>query len=167
MIGFEVLRSIFKLIKKSVDAFGRLPGWLQVAVAIAVFMVFAHPKSRAKVSATWESICAALRNAQPSLAGVLIQIGDQFVMAKATASDTFAEIQAILPKPPRRSALKQVRTLYLLNKRPLSLEEIERRMRNQGYSSRSKDFRSYLRRVLRESDQFTETVPDLWALNQV
>ncbi len=167
MIGFGALGGMFKLVKKALDAFGQLPGWVQIGIAIAMFTVFAHPKSRAKLSEAWQSICVALRAAEPAFANVLLQIGDQFVVAKTNAGETFAEIQAILPKPRRRSALKQARSICLVNKKgPLSIEELDRHLRNQGYSSRSKDFRLYLRRVLRESGQFVETSPNKWGLRE-
>jgi hypothetical protein len=54
-----------------------------------------------------------------------------------------------------------------MSKEPLSVAEIERRMRFDGYASRSENFAAYLQRLLRTSKQFIEASPGMWSLQQV
>ena len=57
-----------------------------------------------------------------------------------------------------------LRALCLTEKRPLSLDEIEQRALANGYRTKVKNFRGYLRRVLRESEEFTQ-VQAGWTCN--
>jgi hypothetical protein len=164
MIGFEAVRAVGRLIKRSLDAFDNLPGWAQAAIGIGVLVVILHPKLRAKVAGVWQAMVATVRALQPGLGVLLADIGEQYLTAQTIAGETYAEIRAALPKAKRRSALVRARFACLISKCPLTLEEIERRLRNDGYTTRSKDFRAYLRRVLRESEQFVEMAPNQWAL---
>jgi hypothetical protein len=88
----------------------------------------------------------------------------QFAAAQQIAMQTYAEVQSALPEPRRRSAIQRARSICLVSKEPLSTLEIERRMRKEGYSTRSKDFGRYLRRLLRGSEQFLEVGPGMWSL---
>jgi hypothetical protein len=46
----------------------------------------------------------------------------------------------------------------------LSLDELERRVRQGGYESRSQTFRQHLRQILRSDESFIEVTPGLWSV---
>jgi hypothetical protein len=79
-------------------------------------------------------------------------------------SGLYAEVQSVLPRLRHRTATQCARSICLVSKEPLSTLEIERRMRREDYSTRSQDFARYLRRLLRESEQFVEVARDVWSL---
>jgi len=163
-IGVEALRAASRLIKSLYDGFGRLPTWLQVAIAGALAAIVIHPKSRAKLLQVWESICANVNGATAPLLDAFINLADQIATANATADEAKRQIEAALPPLKTGSAVVYARRICLLSESPLPLAEIARRMRNEGYVSRSKDFEGYLRRVLRESGQFLEVPRGVWRL---
>ena len=120
--------------------------------------------AQSKLHEVWCFLCATAKSFEPSILRTVGGMGNQFSAAKAIASRTHDEIHSALPRPRRRSAIAQARLICLISKQPLSLPEIGRRMRSEGYSSRSKHFVRYLRRVLRESKQFVEVSPGMWSL---
>jgi hypothetical protein len=164
MVSFESLRGLYLLIEKAVTGVRRLPAWAQLSIAGCVFAMLAHPKSRATLVEVWSRVCNIVEDVKPRLVGGLGEIALQFVTAQQGATETYAEVQLVLPKRRRRSAIQRARSICLVSKEPLSALEIERRMRKEGHSTRSKDFARYLRRLLRESEQFVEVTPGAWSL---
>jgi hypothetical protein len=165
IMGVEAIRELYRAMRSLVAGFRRLPGFLQLAIAAGVLVFLAHPRTREKIGHLWQSICLAADKAKPALLAVLGSFGSQFCAAALAARQSSEEIQSLLPTTSvKRSALTYARAICLIGREPLSLVEIERRMREDGYSSRSKNFRSYLGRVLRESKQFVKISPGLWTL---
>lgn len=164
MISFESLRSVYLLIEKGVAGFRRFPAWAQLSVAACVFAIVAHPKSRAKLGEAWSRVCTIASDMTPGLLAGFGEIAVQFFTVQQTAIETYAEVHSALPKPRRKSAIQRARSICVVSREPLSALEIERHMRKEGYSSRSKNSARYLRRLLRESEQFVEVSPGLWSL---
>ena len=104
------------------------------------------------------------RRFRPGVFAALAEVAMQFLAAQQLSSQTYAEIQSALPQRRRRSAIQLARSICLISGQPLSVPEIQQRMRKEGYSTRSKNFSEYLRRLLRESGQFDEVAPGMWSL---
>ena len=164
MISFESVRSVYLLIEKGVAGFRRLPAWAQLSIAACVLAIVAHPKSRAKLGEVWSRVRTVANDITPGVLAGFGEIAMQFFTAQQSAMQTYAEVQSALPKPRRRSAIQCARSICLVSKEPLSALEIERRMRKEGYSTRSKGFARYFRRLLRENEQFVEVGPGMWSL---
>ena len=167
MLSFESVRVLYLLVEKGVAGFRRLPAWAQLSIAGCVLAIVAHPKSRAKLTEVWSRLVTIAKDVKPGILAGFGEIALQFVTAQRCAAETYAEVQSVLPKRRRRSAIQRARSICLVSKEPLSTLEIERRMRKEGYSTQSKDFARYLRRLLRESRQFDEVAPGVWSLQMV
>ncbi|MGP8173974.1 MAG: PIN domain-containing protein [Terracidiphilus sp.] len=161
-ISFDAIVAAYRLVRHGVKRFRRLHPALQIAIVGAAVVAVAHPKSRAKLLSTWQSIkCLAASTLIPATADLLVQYDEAMRIVDAN----YHEIQCTRPPERKRSLLMHARTVCMTAKRPLSLIEIERRVRAEGYSSRSGVFRSYLRRVLRSNGQFVEVTPGSWIFN--
>jgi hypothetical protein len=167
MLSFESLRGMYRLIRKGITGFRALPACVQSCMVFGLFAIMAHPKSRARMIEAWSSVCGAVKILKPGVISAVVQIAMQFFAAQEIASQTCAELRSVLPKPRRRTAIQHARSICLISRVPLSVREIEQRMREEGYSTRSKDFARYLRRLLRESRQFDEVAQDVWSLQGV
>lgn len=164
MLSFESVRGLYLLVEKGVTGFRRLPAWAQLSIAACVLAIVAHPKSRAKLAEVWSRVRTITSEMTPGVLAQLVEVAMQFAAAQQIAMQTYAEVQSALPEPRRRSAIQRARSICLVSKEPLSTLEIERRMRKEGYSTRSEDFGRYLRRLLRGSEQFLEVGPGMWSL---
>lgn len=165
MISFESLGALYRLIEKGVAGLRRLPGWAQLGIAGVVLGALAHPKSRAKLMEAFSCVRCAAKNLQPGIFAALVEVATQFFAAQQIATQTYTEIQSALPKPRRRSAIQLARSICLTSSEPLSVLEIERRMRTEGYSTQSKNFTRYLRGLLRQNEQFLQ-VGGMWFLRE-
>jgi hypothetical protein len=125
-----------------------------------------HPKPREKVTQLFRSLGQGVIELKPILLPVLIAVATQFLTAAAEAAETRKQIESVLPSTKKRSAIMHARTVCLMSKEPLSVAEMERRMRTNGYVSQSANFAAYLRRLLCTSKQFVEASPGLWSLQQ-
>jgi hypothetical protein len=163
-IGVETLQAAVRGIKSLFEAFRRLPPWLQLATAGGLAAIVIHPKSRAKLAQGWESACAAAAQAKgPMFEGFLVLM-QQLAAAQSDAAKTLHQIHAALPPGKKVTAIVHARRICVISAGPLSIEEIVRRMRNEGYVSRAKDPEAYLRRVMAKSGQFAEVSPRMWEL---
>lgn len=164
MLSFESVRGLYLLVEKGVAGFRQLPAWAQLSVAACVLAIVAHPKSRAKLAEAWSRVRTIANDVTPGVLARFGEIATQFFTAQQSAVETYAEVQSALPKARRRSAIQRARSICVVSKEPLSTLEIERRMRKEGYATRSKYFARYLRRLLRESEEFLEVGPGMWSL---
>jgi hypothetical protein len=165
VIGTESLAALYRLVKSILEGFRRLPGLAQIVIAGGVLAMFAHPKSRAKLLDIWWSFCATANAAKDPVLELTAEVANQFFSASATVTQTYKAIQSALPAHRKPSAIMLARTICLISREPLSLAEIERWMRNEGYSTRSRTFAFYLRRVMRASGQFVEVSPGYWTIH--
>src|SRR5216684_2759269 len=163
-IGVETLQAAIRGIKSLFEGFRRLPPWLQLAAAGGLAAIVIHPKSRAKLAQGWESACSAAAQAKgPMFEGFLVLM-QQLAAAQSDAAKTLHQIHAALPPAKKVTAIVHARRICVISAGPLSIEEIVRRRRNEGYVSRAKDPEVYLRRVMRKSGQFAEVSPRMWEL---
>jgi hypothetical protein len=163
-IGVEALRAAVRGIKSLFDGFRRQPAWLQFAIAGALAAVVIHPRSRAKLLHVWNSTCdKANQVGGPIFEGFLI-VMQQVAAAQSDAVKTHRQIQSVLPQAQKATAIVHARRICVVSAGPVPIEQMVRRMRNDGYVSRAKDPEVYLRRVLRMSGEFTEVSPRMFEL---
>jgi hypothetical protein len=141
--------------------FDELHPGVQLAIMAAGIVAVAHPKSREKLAAGWKWV---KKTVTPPVLQAIADVAIQVMEATKTENDTWRRLQESLPASRKRSALMHARAICLTAKAPLSLAEIERRMRAAGYVTRARNFGTYLRRVLLTSGQFQESSPGVWAL---
>lgn len=160
-LSFEAIAAVCRALKRVARWFDELHPAVQLTVVAAAIVAFAHPQSRTKLAAVWQWIKTT---ATPPVLQAIADIAVQFVEANRAADAAYAEIQSSLPRQRKRSAMMHARAVCLVAKHPLSIAEMERRIRAGGYISRARDFRNYLRRMLRSSGQFIQVGTGLWAL---
>jgi hypothetical protein len=163
-IGVEVLRAAVQGVKSLFEGFLRLPTWLQFAIAGALAAIVIHPRSRAKLLPVWNSACATARDTKGPLLDAFTRVIGEIAVAQSDADRTRRQVEAALPPTKKASAIVHARRICVVCAEPIPIKEIARRMRNEGYISRAKDFESYLRRVLRKDDQFVEISHGTWKL---
>lgn len=161
IIGFGALVGLFQA---CVQILKQLPTPVKLILLVGALVVVVHPKLRAKVADFFRSFSSQLDGLKPALRDALGDLLTQATIANATAKNAYAEIQSILPPTRKVSAVVRARAICLLNKEPLSLQEMEVRMRKEGYVSRSQNFTAYLRRVLRKDKRFVEVSPGRWTV---
>ena len=101
---------------------------------------------------------------KPGVLSALAQLMSDFAEASVVEKQAGEEIRSILPPPKKRSALMHVRAAFITTEGSLSIAELEKCIRKQGYLSRARNLKGYLRRVLIKSGQFFEVSPGLWSL---
>lgn len=163
-IGVEALRAAAQGIKSLFEGFRRLSPWLQFAIAGGLAAVLIHPKSRTKLLEAWNSVWGVACQAKgPVLEGLLVLI-QQLAAAESDAAKTLEQVQAAMPPSKKGTALVYLRRVCVISRDPLAVEEIVRRMRNEGYVSRGQHPEVYIRRVMRKSHQFIEDAAGMWKL---
>lgn len=158
-ISVSVVKELFSL---SVKGIRRIPTPLKIAFGAAIAAALIHPKSRAKIIQLGKSLWDKLNN--PKLRALLSSLVVQLVEAHEAARLTENQIKAALPMPRKRTAVVYAREVCLIEGGPIALKAMEVKMRKAGYVTRSRDFASYLRRVLRGSPAFIEVSPGNWTL---
>jgi hypothetical protein len=160
-LSFEAVAAACRGVKRIVRWFDELHPGVQLAIMAAGIVAVAHPKSREKLAAGWEWV---KKTVTPPVLQAIADVAIQVMEATKTENDAWRRLQESLPASRKRSALMHARAICLTAKAPLSLAEIERRMRADGYVTRARNFGTYLRRVLLTSGQFQESSPGVWAL---
>lgn len=163
-IGVEALRVAVRGIKSLFVGFRRQPAWLQLAIAGALAAAVIHPRSRAKLLQVWDSACVTTSQIKGPIFEGFVILMQQVAAAQSDATRTYRQIQAALPLTQKATAIVRARRICVVSAGPVPIEEIVRRMRNEGYVSRAKDPEVYLRRVLRKSGQFVELSPRMFEL---
>jgi hypothetical protein len=161
--GFEALLALGRLLSKLVRAARRLPPAAQLLIVSAIIAVLAHPKSRAKLNTLWAQLNAHVGQRTWEL---LVSAMYQFADATAKERDAYNTIQEVLPPAKKRPLLSHVRAICAASRKPLCLEEIARRVIENGYVPRSDKPLIYLRRRLRSDNSFVESAQG-WELRSI
>ena len=136
----------------------------QILILTTIAAVVAHPKSRAKLMALWDSLNKSLR---PAMFEAIVECMYQLAEATSTAQETYQSVDRLLPPNRRRPLLSHARSVCLVAKKPLALEELVQRIIASGYSPRSERPHSYLLRKLRSNSEFFETETGNWIIRPV
>jgi hypothetical protein len=163
-VAFSGLMAFWRLLKKLAQFLAQLPKPVQITLAGLLTAALIFPRSRAKVLSGLGAIYQGAAKVPPEVLSFLAQLLGEFGSAWVTLQQSGQEIRSALPKLKRRSALMHMRAVLATSGKALSLSDLELQIRKEGYVSRAKDLKSYLRRVLRRSGQFLQVAPSTWAL---
>jgi hypothetical protein len=160
VVGWEFLQIVHKFLVRCLKGIRQLPPAAQIGLVASGVLCVAHPKSRAKLKDGWNRLInsetvLALGDA---IADLAVQVAESAEKVEAS----YEVVQAALPPKRKRSLLMHARAVCTAAGSPLSLAEMDRRIRLGGYVSRSQTFRQYLRRVLRTDGGFIEIRPGYW-----
>jgi hypothetical protein len=153
----ELIRGIIELILKLPPAIKLLLG---TAVAIAVL----HPTSREKLIQWVKKVWDRVGESKPLFVSTSQAVVKHLAEAAKTSRTTREVIKSRLRVRGKQTALSHARLVCLRSGEPLSIDEIARRILANGYSSRSKTFTTYVRRVLRQDSRFVANPEGLWML---
>lgn len=165
-ISFEALKGLVQLMRWALRAFRRLPIGVQIGAAALAVAPLLHSKSRARIIEFVRSVVERLVRLKPILWPALAEFASQFFKAWTEITDTRKEITSALPRARKRTAIMHARVVCLMSKEPLTVAEIEQRMRNDGYKTHSPHFAKYLRRLLRADSHFVELSSGMWSIHQ-
>jgi len=137
---------------------------VRLVLGIVVASLILHPASRAKIAEWAKTIWERLRESKPVLASITKEAVKHLAEAAQTSRATGNEIKSRLRFRGTQTALSHLRLICLRSKEPLSADEIARRIIANGYSSRSKTFTTYVRRLLKQDGRFVTNADGLWML---
>jgi len=129
----------------------------------AVALVLLHPASREKLI-RWPKQFGAPTGNKADACTHSSRSGQVLDEAMTTSKVTREAIRSRLPIRGKKTALDHARLICLRSSQALTTDEIARRILANGYSSRSKTFPSYVRRLLREDGRFVTNAYGLWTL---
>jgi hypothetical protein len=162
MLSLQSLQGLYRLLMKVLSGFRRLPPAAQLAIVGAATFCLLHPKSHTKIREIWK-----FWKSSPITIGfcnALLEFAGQYADALAGVEENYEVLQALVPVGRKRTLLHHARSVCVEAGCALTLEEMERRIRRGGYTSRSQALRSYLRRVIRTDDSFAEVSPGRWLI---
>lgn len=146
--SLQMLAGMARLVRSS-------PTWVRLSLLAAGIALIAHPTSRAWLVRKARRIGSTLHTAGREAARTALQLGAEAAFRTQQANDALSKVKGRFKS--RRMSLRVLAlTMCLEERRPLSLEEIEQRVLDNGYRTRAKDFKAYLRRVLRDSRDLVE-----------
>ncbi|MCI0618241.1 hypothetical protein L0244_35130, partial [bacterium] len=97
---------------------------------------------------------------------LFIEIIETWYSERLKSGTYWEETEKMLP-PSRRLPLKTVAyAVCVSSTEPLSLHEIDRKVRIGGYQSRAKSLTSYLRRIMRQDSRFVCLSDGKWTISR-
>ena len=153
----ELIRAVIGMIRK-------LPPALKVILGAAVAIALLHPTSREKLIQWLKKIWERLRESKPVIVSISQGAVSHLADAAKASKTTGEAIKSRLRARGRQTALSHARLICLRSEEPLAADEIARRIIANGYSSRSKTFTAYVRRLLRQHGRFVANAEGLWML---
>jgi len=161
-ISFEMIAVLTKLLTSAIGWLKRQSPSMQIAILCGILLAAIHPKSRAKCLEVWDSVAHILSD---SVASTASRLAIEYAEATNDAKTNLQIIEAAFPLQSKRTLIMHARAVCVMAKEPLTLHELERNIRHDGYNSRSISFRGYLSRVLRGNSEFFEVRPGEWSFN--
>ena len=142
--SLQMLTGIARLVRSS-------PTWLKLTLLGGAIALIAHPTSRRWLAKKAGRVGSILQMAGSKAGRTALQLGAEAAIKTQQANEALSKMEGHFES--RRIPLRVIVLIVCLKEqRPLSLEEIELKAMENGYRTKAKDFRIYLRRVLRESE---------------
>lgn len=164
MIGAGLVIGTVRLLQGLIRTIVRLPPWVQVFLFCATVAGLAHPKSR-------EAIFGAIARMRDQLKDAGLFLRDPAIRALNALQEAQSKVGASLASVEKRIRLDKripLRThVYAICAEadaPISVVDIERKLKLAGYKSKSKSARSYLLKVLRQDNRLYALDTGHWAL---
>lgn len=151
-------------VKSCLALWKRLPETVKFAVAATATAAFLHPRSRHIIVENCRSLLKQVRAFGPPMLELAAELCATYASARQEAKELENRVLASLPERNKVPAVVLARRICLAEKTPLLLRELESRILEEGYISKSKSFRTYLLRLLRGDTRFLEDSSGRWAL---
>lgn len=140
----------------------KLPPAVKLTLAAGLAIALLHPRSRQKLIQWSRKMLDRPKELMAVLAPIVEDAFNYLSEAATTSKTTGDAITSRLRTRGKQTASYYARQVCLRSQRPLAAEEIARRIRANGYTSRSKTFAAYVRRLLRRDPAFVMNVDGLW-----
>lgn len=164
ILGVASFIGFAKTCRTCMQAMTRLPIAVKIVITVVVLFAIAHPKSRAKLLNLLESMRGQFDDVKPLLGGWLLELATQSFAADKSANETGNRIRSAIPSGRRLPAIVGARAICLTSNKALTIQQIESRMRNDGYVSKSRNFGAYLTRLMRNDGRFAEVTFGRWTI---
>jgi len=166
VVGVGAIVGLVKLLQGIIQAIGRSPAWFKLGLAAAVVIAIAHPRSRTFLVERFNALKTNIKRGALNLREPLGDVGSKFADAQKSASIALSKAQETISGNKRIALSILVYAICLASTGPLPMAEIERKVLVSGYKTRSKTFRNYLLRVLKQDTRLHCTKDGRWGLVQ-
>jgi predicted nucleic acid-binding protein len=163
LVGAHVL---VNLSIKAIRKLSGLPTWVQLMLLSGVLAVGIHPRSRQVLSASVSPLTAKLKETAPVLLKVLGALAEELNAAQLEVKDRQRVLEKSIPRSTKKPLKMIAQSVCLQAGVPLTVDELRREVLRAGYESKASQLKYYLRRVLRQNDQFVCTVDGLWSVRE-
>ncbi len=159
-----VLMKIWEGVKTLFAAVGQLPAWARWLLAGVAVAAVLHPRSRALLQQTARWVPDRTGAALKVLMPLVLQAAVTADRHRKLSSAALERVDAALPRPGTLPAWAHALRICREEGRPLGAEVIAERVLHDGYVTRSQDFTGYIRKVLREREEFVEDSSGAWSI---
>jgi hypothetical protein len=163
-ISFEMIPLLFRALQGMAAWIKRQSATTQLVLISGALILIIHPKSRAKFVSAWQAIA-------PVITDLALEAFTPIVLEAAQATEDATRhlrtLEAAFPPPAKMTLIMHARAVSIMARRPMSIDEFERRVRQDGYIPRSSNVRTYLRRVLFRAPDFVQVSAGQWMFKPV
>lgn len=166
-IGTASLHGAMDLLAALARGVSQLPDWAKLLLVIGGLVAVLHPGIRSAIHDFWVNAWQQLKTLFDTVGPAVIQLVHSLNLEKEKAIQSWNAANTQL-KPRKRITLKQYAVSACLEAgTPITLQEIEAKVRSYGYSSRAKNMMGYLTKILRQDSRFVSFGDGRWAIPQV
>jgi predicted nucleic acid-binding protein len=166
-ITMGIFQLTTQLVRTLAQVFARLPVGLQLVLGIGAFVALCHPRSRQAIVDGFRALSKKISPATTALRPVLQEAIQCYGQQRARAVESWAKVESALHTPSKAPLRVCAYAACVAERRPLSLYEIERKVRLGGYRSKAQDFISYLRKVMLNDSRFLRCPNRRWTVATV
>ncbi len=165
LLGLVAVRGLVAVIVTMARFIARLPPAVRVVLLTLGAIALLDPEIRKKATQVAQSWLRRLAAAGARLRPGIDEIGGEYVSAVQKSQEEWAAAQRRFPVRRRPPPLwSRARAICAAAETPIAEVELEQRIRTDGLVTRARDFRRYLRRVLRSDERLQEVSRGMWVL---
>jgi predicted nucleic acid-binding protein len=156
--------ALVKLLIRAAKGIAKLPPVVQLALLAGAAVVGAHPRSRKALSTFASERVVKLKEPALVALSVLQALMEQLDAAEQQVWSKQEILERSIPRAAKRPLRSVARSVCLGAGSALTVDELTREVFRAGYESGSTQFKYYLLRVLRESEDFVCTPEGRWTV---
>jgi predicted nucleic acid-binding protein len=158
------VHALVKLLIRAAKGIANLPPGVQLALLAGAAVVSAHPRSRRALSTFASERVVKLKGPALVALSVLQSLMEQLNAAEQQVWTKQEILERSIPRAAKRPLRSVARSVCLGAGSALTVDELTRGVFRAGYESSSNQFKYYLLRVLRDSEEFVCTADGRWTV---
>lgn len=168
LTGWTTIVSFFQLLRLILVYLNKLPLWIKGVLFVLVIISLSHPNSRERMLRYINTVTTFLSGHKEDILEIILILTKKWESANdiQAAAKEALELKHVNTNIEAKTAFDYIQLVLSQSHESLKCSQIAERVKYMGYKTSNDTFVSYIRKILRSQNSFTEDSNGTWSLGR-